>query len=296
MELLGFRPALGPKKVAAGRGERLGLSPEFSEVRLAYRHETMRCAIITPYYKEERRLIERCIDSVRNQTLRADHFLVADGFPQDWIDTVGVRHLKLDRSHGDWGNTVRGVGALIAIAEEYDAIGLLDEDNWLEPDHVEACVAAASTTPTPCDYVVAQRVFRRIDGSLMPEHAALVEDPNHVDTSCFFFLRGAFCSLPHWAMMPKEVSPECDRVFYSMLRQRDFVVARVPKPTVNFQTLYASHYIMIGETPPPGAKHLNIGEAMAWLRSLSQRDKEIARRLLGFILPDEAATVVNEQN
>lgn len=75
-------------------------------------------AIITPYYKEERRLLERCIASVRNQTIGTDHFLVADGFPQDWIDTTGVRHLKLDRSHGDGGNTPRGVGALLAVAEQ----------------------------------------------------------------------------------------------------------------------------------------------------------------------------------
>ena len=57
----------------------------------------MRYAIITPYYKEERRLIERCIDSVRNQSLRANQILIADGFPQNWIDTAGVRHFKLDR-------------------------------------------------------------------------------------------------------------------------------------------------------------------------------------------------------
>ena len=241
-----------------------------------------RYAIITPYYKEDRRLLERCIDSVRNQSLRADHFLVADGFPQDWIDTAGVRHFKLDRSHGDAGNTPRGVGALIAVAEEYSAIGMLDADNWLEPDHVEACLAAASTTPIACDYVIAQWILRRIDGSVMP----IANDPNHVDTSSFFFLRGAFCILPHWAMMPKDLSEGCDRVFYSMLCQRDFVVARVPKPTVNFHNLYETSYRALGETPPPGAKPNVNAEPMAWLRSLSQRDNEIACRLIGFISAD----------
>jgi hypothetical protein len=48
--------------------------------------ENAHYAVITRYYKEERRVLERCIDSVRKQTFRTDHFLVADGFPQDWID------------------------------------------------------------------------------------------------------------------------------------------------------------------------------------------------------------------
>ena len=83
--------------------------------------------------------------------------------------------------------------------------------------------------------------------------------------------------------MPKEISAGCDRVFFSMARQRDFVVARVCKPTVNFQTLYESHYRAIGEAPPPGAKpNIDTGKATAWLRSLSQRDNEIACRLMGF--------------
>jgi cellulose synthase/poly-beta-1,6-N-acetylglucosamine synthase-like glycosyltransferase len=50
---------------------------------------TVRYAIITPYYKEERRLIERCMASVRKQTVPTDHFLIADGHPQDWIDGAG---------------------------------------------------------------------------------------------------------------------------------------------------------------------------------------------------------------
>lgn len=236
-------------------------------------------AIITPYYKEERRLLERCIDSVRNQTLRTDHFLVADGFPQDWIDTAGVRHLKLDRNHADNGNTPRGVGALLAIAEGYSAIGLLDADNWYSPDHVEACLSAASRASVYCDYVIAQRTFRRLDESIMP----ISEDANHVDTSCLFFLRGAFSVLPHWAMMPRRLSPACDRVISSVLVERKLVAARVAKPTVHFQTLYKAHYRALGETPPPeGTRSVPIRKMNEWLGSLPRREGEIARRLMGF--------------
>jgi hypothetical protein len=71
------------------------------------------------------------------------------------------------------------------------------------------------------------------------------EEANHVDTSCLFFLRGAFSVLPHRAMMPRRLSPACDRVL-----ERGLAAARVERPTVH---LYAAHYRAVGETPPPGA-------------------------------------------
>jgi cellulose synthase/poly-beta-1,6-N-acetylglucosamine synthase-like glycosyltransferase len=56
-----------------------------------------RYAIVTPYYGEERKLLQRCISSVKSQTVKADHFLVADGRPQSWIEDEDVRHIELDR-------------------------------------------------------------------------------------------------------------------------------------------------------------------------------------------------------
>jgi hypothetical protein len=148
-----------------------------------------RYAIITPYHKEDRRLLQRAIDSVGNQTVPTDHFPIADGFPQDWIDGEGVRHVKLDREHGCGGNTPRGVGALIAIAEEYDGIGMLDADNWLDHDHVQTCVEAAKSCEggaIHCDYVIAQWRLRRPDETILP----WPEEPGHIDTGRFFFFRG----------------------------------------------------------------------------------------------------------
>jgi hypothetical protein len=47
--------------------------------------------VITPYHKEERSLLELCIESVRAQTIKSDHIFVADGFPADWIDKTTLR-------------------------------------------------------------------------------------------------------------------------------------------------------------------------------------------------------------
>jgi glycosyltransferase involved in cell wall biosynthesis len=243
--------------------------------------ESSRYAVITPYHREERGMLKRCIDSVERQTVAADHFLVADGFPQDWIDGERVRHLRLDRAHGDNGNTPRGVGALLAAGERYDGIALLDADNWLEPDHVEVCLAAArSTNRGLCDLVIARRNFLRPDETIMA-----VKDEGidvHVDTSCFFFLRGSYHTLPIWALMPKKASPVCDRVFYQAIRQRRLIVAVTRRPTVNFHCRYESPYRALGEQPPPDAKPNASGRAFVdWLGTLSDRDLEIESRLAG---------------
>jgi cellulose synthase/poly-beta-1,6-N-acetylglucosamine synthase-like glycosyltransferase len=134
-----------------------------------------RFAIVTPYYKEPRALVERCIASLKGQTVTADHILVADGVPQSWMD---IRHIKLDQPHRDYGNVVRGTGALLAAADAYDGIGFLDADNFLDSDHVQLCVAAGRDGS---DFVVAKRRFVRPDGS----DFHLAEGPGHIDTSCW---------------------------------------------------------------------------------------------------------------
>ncbi|MEA2978778.1 MAG: hypothetical protein QOF09_601, partial [Alphaproteobacteria bacterium] len=247
--------------------------------------------VITPYYKESERLLRRCIDGVAKQTIGCEHFLIADGFPQDWIDGTDVRHLKLDAGHADYGNTPRGVGALIAIAEGYEGIGLLDADNWLEPDHIEICLEAAEKCPGGagnCDYVVASRLFRRPDETIMQ----ISDEPDHVDTNCFFFFRGAFSIVPHWALMPKVVSPICDRIFYSLIKSKPLTSVKTKKPSVNYQTLWSSQYRALGETPPEGAKHdVDPSQIRVWADSQSSREVEIVNRLVGFSFLHDTAFV-----
>ena len=108
--------------------------------------DTTRPIVITPYYKEDPALLRRCMDSVRAQTVPTEHFLVADGYPQDWIDAEPVRHLKLDRSHRDYGNTPRGVAALLATSEGETSSG----EPGIDELHVvyTRFVNSVSQTPT----------------------------------------------------------------------------------------------------------------------------------------------------
>jgi hypothetical protein len=211
-----------------------------------------KCAVVTPYFREDRAILQRCIRSVRQQTRKTDHFLVADGFAQDWVDREGVRHIRLDRCHGDYGNSPRSIGCLLAIAEQYDAIALLDADNWYDAHHVEHCLDTAHRAGEVCDYVIARRRLIRLDDSIMN----VPDEPTelHVDTSCFFFLKGSFHTLPIWGLMPKELSMVCDRLFYSIVKNLRLIPAVSGDVTVNYQCLYEYAYRALGETPPPNAK------------------------------------------
>jgi len=246
--------------------------------------------VITPYYKEDPALLRRCMDSVRAQTVPTEHFLVADGHPQDWIDAEPVRHLKLDRSHGDYGNTPRGIAAMLACSEGYPAIMMLDADNWLEPEHVEACLHVAASSPGT-DFVVVRRNFCRPDGSVMP----ITEEPTalFVDTNCFAFFPGSYQALPLWALMPREMSGVGDRVFAVGLHGRGLAgVAITNRATVNYQCMWESFYHGIGETPPPGAvPNISPAPMFKWWQALSPREREIVWRLTGVTMEEVAAAV-----
>ena len=70
-----------------------------------------RYIIITPYAREDQALLERCIDSVRRQTVRTDHFLVADGYPQEWIGRMSPPSAVITNPPraGMAGSVVRGL-------------------------------------------------------------------------------------------------------------------------------------------------------------------------------------------
>jgi hypothetical protein len=245
-------------------------------------------AAITPYYREDPPMLERCIASVQAQTLPVDHILIADGHPQDWIDRAGVRHIRLDRSHSNFGNTPRGVGAMLVIGGDYDAVTMLDADNFVEPNHFEHCVAcAAPKSGLAYDVVAARRRFVRLDGTAMPVR----DEPLtvHADTSCFFILKSAFYTLPVWGTMPRPVSPICDRIFYQHVKQQvrlqNIRWVQGDEITVNYLCTWQSMYLAIGEVPPPFAKP-NV-DAMAirrWWNALSATELNRLSRMTGFKL------------
>ena len=268
-----------------GQAER-GLNSAPLSNRITYQARSGRYAIITPYYKESTEVLKHCIKSVLDQTVAADHFVVADGFPQDWIDGTGVRHIRLDRSHADFGDTPRGIGAMIAASEGYQAIGFLDADCWLEPSHVEYCLELAEQAgPIGCDYVIALRHERRPDGTIM--NVGQVSPELHVDTNCYFFLRSAFHVLPVWSSIPREVSIVGDRLFYKAVKANSLRSVIAARKTVNYTCMWESIYRSMGEPPPDGAKpNPDHERAERWIRELSASERAVTNRLIQTKLED----------
>lgn len=212
-----------------------------------------RLAVVTPYYKEPAEILARCHRSVGNQGLTVDHFMIADGHPRDEIDGWNVSHVKLPRSHGDNGNTPRGIGSLLARSEGYDFIAYLDADNWYNDGHLRSLVKLWEETRSPA--CSSFRTFHDAAGHPMAMYESDEDALHHVDTSCFLIHRSAFDCLSIWIDMPKILSPICDRVFLAGLLHRKFAVSSTRARTVAFQSQYRAHYVSANLPVPEGAKN-----------------------------------------
>src|SRR6185369_3572393 len=139
----------------------------------------LRVATITAYYRETLEILRQCHESVSAQTYPTTHFMVADGVPQKAVDDWKVEHIALPRSHGDFGDTPRVIGAISALNLGYDAVTFLDADNWYHRKHIEVMVGAHKQTGR--DVCLASRTIHRLDGSFM---CNAQEDDSHADSSC----------------------------------------------------------------------------------------------------------------
>src|ERR1700761_4588706 len=126
----------------------------------------MRVAVVTPYFREPDDVLKQCLDSVSAQDFPVTHILVADGFPKEWAARAVSHHVALPGSgHGDNGNLARAVGSAIAVSEGFDAVALIDADNWFRPDHVSSLLALHQQTGAVL--CTSSRSLYRMDGSLL---------------------------------------------------------------------------------------------------------------------------------
>jgi len=241
----------------------------------------MKHFVITPYYKESRELLERCIDSVSQQNGDVSHILVADGFPQKWLENIrSIRHITLDKPTANWGNTPRLIGCNLAMAEDAFSISILDADNWYEPFHIETCenCLTKSEQSDHIDFIVSKRIFRRMDLTSM----AIPEEPNHIDSNCYMYLRGAFDIIPYWGLVPKPYAHITDRFIYNILKNRKRQGLLTNTESVNYLAMYKVFYELLGEKVPEDAKDgFDSTQSNSWYSELSQREKQIVDRLCG---------------
>ncbi len=230
-----------------------------------------RTAVITPYYRERPSTLRRCHESVLAQGARVDHFMIADGHRQDGVEGWNVKHISLPHEHGDNGNTPRAVGSLLAQCEDYDFIAYLDADNWFHPGHLAGLLD--HQRETKADVVTCFRTFHGLEGELLNISERAEETGKHVDTSCYLISKTAFAATRVWGLMPKPLSPLCDRVFLGAIRHGRFSTSSTRRRTVAFETQYGHHYQMAGVAPPeqhktdevfkPGIEYLKTNKGIA---------------------------------
>jgi glycosyltransferase involved in cell wall biosynthesis len=210
----------------------------------------MKIAIVTPYFNEKIAVLTRCHDSVKNQTVPVDHFMISDGNPHPAVDKWNVFHTKLPIPHKDYGDTPRFIGGTMARNLGYDGVLFLDADNWFEPTHVEKMVELYEETGAKI--VTATRNLVRMDGSFMK----VCDESNgeeFCDTNCMFIPRSGFDSFPIWAYKDMRYSLVGDRVYWAYIVKQKYSKAHYQIPTVNYTASAASFYIHSDETPPDEA-------------------------------------------
>lgn len=240
----------------------------------------MKIAVVTPYFKEPNEILEQCHRSVAEQTVRCDHFLVADGFPNRITKSWKAMCFDLPNAHADNGNTPRVLGAISAFNLGYDAVAFLDADNWYRPDHIERMVGLHERTGS--DVCTASRSMHRWDGSFMFD-----DDKNdgrtHVDTSGFFCTRSCRATIARWSLLPRELGPICDTVYFGSVQSSGLSRSHEIKPTFCFRTSYESDYRRLGEEFPPNVKKLaETDRPFEWFASLPAIERWQICRALGW--------------
>jgi hypothetical protein len=190
--------------------------------------------------------------------------MVADGHPCPTVPTDDrTLHLVLPRGNADAGNTPRFFGAALAESYGFDAVAFLDADNWFEPDHVAALVAAHAACGYPL--ITSKRKFHS-DAGIPLDFTEASEDGNeHVDTNCWMIFKPAFGLIPYWRV-PKQFHWVGDRLFLQKAIHARYRIGFTNHRTVNYRTRHADHFRQAGLPVPDGAigdEHLEAARKLA---------------------------------
>lgn len=231
-------------------------------------------AVITAYYKEDRSVIDKAIKSVQYQLpsgLDVIHYLVADGFPQEFESTEKLVHIPLPKSHNDYGDTPRIVGATLAVRDGCYGLMFLDADNYMYPEHIQAAVGAHLEHNQ--NLIIAKRDMVSEDGTVIKHNRSEEDAFKHVDTGCFVFFKEEIFRALEWAKIPSPLSVLGDRYFWN-LHQKSYpgTFGYVNTPTLAYTCLWKDVYEFAGITPPANAKSLDTSAKDNFIKSLSNEE------------------------
>lgn len=211
----------------------------------------MRIWVVTPVYKPNEEWLDRCLLSVRGQTVdEVRHLLVVDG--TGYVPPAGVEVMQLEKNHNDFGDTPRHIGIQRGMSEGADVIALLDDDNWFEPDHIETAIAVHRVAGAA---LVATR--RNMIHVARGTSMGVCNDSGlgqFADTSTMVYFPASFPHLSIWGQIEDWQHAIDDRVVWTHLQKHAGEAALTGKPTLNYRCTHAIHYQQFGLPVPDGVK------------------------------------------
>lgn len=208
----------------------------------------MKVAIITPTIGTKH--LENNVDSVSKQTYKnLKHIVVSDGPQYDakvfniTKSYDNVKMMNLPENTGAGGYNGHRIYAAVPYLIDADYFIFLDEDNWIESNHVESLVNAVKGY----DWAFSLRKIIDQDGnyicnddceSLGLWHTCLSPNEFFVDVGCYFLSKKlAIQTAPIWyrrARHPEE-QPEVDRLLIHVLRQNKTKYQTNGEYTLNYR-------------------------------------------------------------
>jgi hypothetical protein len=214
----------------------------------------MRIAVLSAYLDENPEVLLRCHESVlglrRADSCEVQHFLIADGHPRPDVDSWDAMHIRLPARCADKGDTPRAVGGAIAYALGFDAVMMLDADNWYLPNHLSALLDVQQSSQA--SIVTATRNICGLDG----EFLYVDEDSDgdrYCDTNCYLIMRSAMAILAKWGYKDRELGQVGDRLFWAAVKKETESIARCPVPTICYRAKWATYYVHANQRVPDDA-------------------------------------------
>jgi Glycosyl transferase family 2 len=210
----------------------------------------MKICVVTPYFQTDEAWLRRAHESVRAQTIPAQHIVVCDGSEPAEIPSFHGTHVLLGRNYRDYGNTPRLIGCYNAITQGADAIAFLDADNWYQNDHLEGLLRYSQANNL--DACSSGRSLHRLDGSFLAQ-CPIVNARPFIDTSCLLVMKSAFKHLIAWVLFTQENAAIVDQEVWNQMNTAGARLGYLDRPSVCYRTRHASHYRIAGEIPPAEA-------------------------------------------
>lgn len=210
---------------------------------------------ITPVYDPNIEYLKQNIESVRNQTINVTHMLVFDGNKglskiKDSIDLNEIEIVQLPEPHNDYGDTPRFLGSVSAFRRGADAVFWLDDDNWVDENHVEKLTNNLNETRP---IATCQRNICSLKGEVMGI-CTEINPANFVDTNCFMIHKSIKMLCNIWWMIPDDQHIFGDKILYKHILDNKINTTHYQQPTVNYRSNFNFHYQQFGYPIPEGAK------------------------------------------